>query len=334
MPWAFMISFIDSPTKDVEQMAKVKSVYGVITGHFADLLPYFDEVTTRHCHSCDQAVEYSNIYVPLTRRSIDSIVNMSLIEACCTCATVLADTKVPYDTESEKPLAWDRRLECCGRTICATCQYKNDRFRTYCPYCQISTQPSALPAEGLRLPPSYRDNEDGRKTIDLPPAYDSLLPRNGAIPSQSAIRPPEHTEDTVHFLSPDDTLHSLSLAYRVPQDVLRKHNHLFSDSLLTARKFLLIPRSYYDGPPLSTPPDPEEEERKNKVRRWMIATKCAEYNMAQLYLKGSQYDLEIAIEAFKADEQWEKDHPMAGKGKQKDAHQRKRFGASLTGQLF
>ena len=66
----------------------------------------------------------------------------------------------------------------------------------------------------------------------------------------------------------------------------------------------------------------------------MIATKCAEYSMAQLYLKGSQYDLEIAIEAFKADEQWEKDHPMAGKGKQKDAHQRKRFGASLTGQLF
>lgn len=64
----------------------------------------------------------------------------------------------------------------------------------------------------------------------------------------------------------------------------------------------------------------------------MVATKCAEYNMAQLYLKGSHWDLNMAIEAFEADEQWEKDHPMAGKGKHKD--QRKRsFGSSLVGQL-
>ncbi|KAJ9653564.1 hypothetical protein H2198_007285 [Neophaeococcomyces mojaviensis] len=258
---------------------------------------------------------------------------MSLTEACCTCATVLADTKVPYDTENEKPLALDRRLDCCGRTICATCQYKNDRFRSYCPFCQISTRPSALPAEGLRLPPSYGDNEKGRKMMEPPPAYDSLPPLNQATSSHSAIRPPEHTEDTVHFLSSDDTLHSVSLAYQVPQHVLRKHNNLFSDSLLIARKFLLVPRSHYNGPPLSAPPDPEEEERKNKVRRWMVATKCAEYNMAQLYLKGSQYHLEPAIDAFKADEQWEKDHPMASKGKQKDSSQRRRFGASLVGQL-
>ena len=69
------------------------------------------------------------------------------------------------------------------------------------------------------------------------------------------------------------------------------------------------------------------------MRRWMIATKCAEYNMAELYLKGSQYDLDIAVDAFKADEQWEKDHPMAGKGKQKDQPRNRRFGSSLVGQL-
>lgn len=64
----------------------------------------------------------------------------------------------------------------------------------------------------------------------------------------------------------------------------------------------------------------------------MVATKCAEYNVAQLYLKGSQYDLNVAIEAFKADEKWEKDHPMNSKGKQKDKT-RRGFGSSLVGQL-
>lgn len=258
---------------------------------------------------------------------------MASNETCCTCATPLTDTKVPYDTESEKPVCFDRKLPCCGRHICASCIYKNSRFNYYCPYCQISSQPTALPAEGLRAPPSYRDNEDSTRALDLPPAYDTLSSNSYAIGSVSSpVRPPENTEDTVHFLMPDDSIHSLSLAYQVPKDVLRKHNALFSDSLLIARKFVLIPRAYYSGPPLSTPPDPEEEERKNKVRRWMVATKCPEYNVAQLYLKGSSYDLEIAVEAFKADEQWEKDHPFQGKGKEAQ-RSRRSFGSSLVGQL-
>ena len=146
--------------------------------------------------------------------------------------------------------------------------------------------------------------------------------------------PPADTEDTVHFVGLDDSLQALSLAYGVAVPILRKHNHLYSDQLLQARKWILIPRSHYTGPPLSTPPDPEEEERKTKLRRWMVATKCAEYNVAQLYLKGSDYNLEIAVEAFKADEEWEKKHPLEGKGKGKDKP-RSRFGrgGSLTGQL-
>lgn len=255
------------------------------------------------------------------------------MESCCTCAAFLADTKVPYDTVNEKPVCRDRRLPCCGRTICATCLCNNSRFQTYCPFCQISSEPSALPAEGPRLPPSYGDNESGSRPPDLPPAYDTLPPRTLLSGSPSTIRPPENTEDTLHFLSPDDTLHSLSLAYEVPQSILRKHNNIFSDSLLVARKFILIPASHYNGPSLSTPLDPEEEERKNRVRRWMMATKCPEYKMAQLYLKGSQYNLEIAIEAFKADEQWEKDHPIKGKGKQVGHSGRRLFGSSLAGQL-
>src|SRR5277367_1472742 len=89
--------------------------------------------------SCSRAIFLLN-----TDRRVVYI--MSGAEACCTCATLLSESKVPYDTESEKPICLDRRLECCGRTICATCQHKNSRFQTYCPFCQISSEPTALPS--------------------------------------------------------------------------------------------------------------------------------------------------------------------------------------------
>lgn len=252
---------------------------------------------------------------------------MSSPEVCCTCAKFLNDTKIPYDAESEKPIVLDRNLECCGRSICASCQHRNPRFQTYCPFCQISSGPSALPATGLRLPPSY--SRSARETAplhdDQPPAYESIA----RIPNHDS-RPPE-TEDVVHFLNSDDTIASLSLAYKVPQPVLRSYNNVYSDNLLAARKWLLIPKAFYRGPPLSAPPDPEEEEKKNKLRRWMVTTKCADYDIATIYLKGSDYNLDLAIEAFRVDEEWEKDHPMKENGK---ARQRpRRFGGSMAAQL-
>jgi hypothetical protein len=44
-------------------------------------------------------------------------------EACCTCATLLSNITPLYDERSEKPTALDRRLDCCGRVICASCIY-------------------------------------------------------------------------------------------------------------------------------------------------------------------------------------------------------------------
>lgn len=67
----------------------------------------------------------------------------------------------------------------------------------------------------------------------------------------------------------------------------------------------------------------------------MMGTKCADYNVAILYLKGSDYDLELAVEAFKADEQWEKDHPMKGKGKGKSGQrpEMRNMSFGMSGQL-
>ena len=46
------------------------------------------------------------------------------------------------------------------------------------------------------------------------------------------------------------------------------------------------------------------------------------YDIALLYLEQVDYDLGAAVEAYKDDERWEKEHPMEanrkGKGKQKE----------------
>jgi len=51
--------------------------------------------------------------------------------------------------------------------------------------------------------------------------------------------------------------------------------------------------------------------------------------VALLYLKEVDYDLEAAIEAFKDDERWEKEHPIEsdvkGKGKTRNNVGRRRF---------
>jgi len=242
----------------------------------------------------------------------------------------------------------DRKTECCSRTMCGTCLYQNPRFQTYCPFCQISSAPTALPATGLRLPPTYTPASQGagfRSWLDEapPPYYDSdsdwMSGSRRLIISTATTSgsPPSDTEDAVHFVGAHDTLQSLSLAYKVPLSVLRQHNNLYSDPLLAARKWILIPKSHYSGPALSMPPDPEEEERKTKVRRWMVATKCADYSVATLYLKGSDYDLDVAVEAYRADEQWEKENPIKGKGKVQDRERRRARPAqsgSFTGQLL
>lgn len=92
------------------------------------------------------------------------------------------------------------------------------------------------------------------------------------------MEPP--TEDALHFLDPSqDTIPSLSLRYGVPQGALRRKNGLFADHLLAARRTLLIPGEFYKGG-VSLSPEPvegeEEEIRKAKVRRWMVACKVSE----------------------------------------------------------
>lgn len=265
-------------------------------------------------------------------------------EACCTCATVLSAIPPLYDEKSEKPLAQDRRLDCCGRVICGSCITKNSRFATYCPFCQVSSTPSTLPS-GLRDPPAYSPPGSPRPSngelgqSDDPPPYTPNLSLQH--PAEKSVNE-QPAEDVLHFLNPThDSIPSLALQYGVPQEALRRKNGLYADHLLAARKTILIPGEFYKGG-VSLSPKPvegeEEEIRKGKVRRWMVACKVAEYDVALLYLKQSDYDLDAAVEAYLSDEKWEREHPMQAnvKGKEKEAApRRRRFGLSngITGQL-
>lgn len=244
----------------------------------------------------------------------------------------MKDILPPVDEKTEKPAVHDRLLACCGRTICSNCLYRNTRFQTYCPFCQISIEPSPL-RQGLNDPPPYTPNSRevwGQSSDEELPAYSTL--NSLQTPPEEKSKETPH-EDVLHFLDhTQDTLYSLSLRYGVPIDALRKANNITSGHLLLARRTALIPGEYYKAG-VSLNPRPiegeEEEIRKSKVRKWMVACKVSEYDVALLYLQEAEYNLEQAIDTYRDDELWEKEHPIeaSAKGKGK-AHQnigRRRF---------
>lgn len=119
----------------------------------------------------------------------------------------------------------------------------------------------------------------GESTSDdeaLPPPYQAGNYSGNTSDEKGGVAP---AEDVLHFVAPEDSMRSLALAYDVPVAALRKTNNIYSDHLIQARKTLLIPGEYYKGG-VSLSPTPleseEEEIKKNKVRRWMVACKVAE----------------------------------------------------------
>lgn len=224
----------------------------------------------------------------------------------------------------------------------------NARFASYCPYCQVASEASNPLPQGLREPPSY-DSATSKttstpRTTDTASDDDAPPPYSTSHPSPSTSYPQDEKStksddsppppDTLHFVHPtEDTIPSLSLRYNVPASVLRRHNNITSDHLLSARRTLLVPGSHYpSGVSLSPRPvgGEEEEARKARIRRWMVACKCAAYDVAELYLAQSGGDLGEAVERYLADEEWERAHPLEGsargKGKGKG-----RMGTGLGG---
>lgn len=211
-----------------------------------------------------------------------------------------------------------------------TREQNNPRFASYCPYCQLASNPSNPLPQGLREPPSYdvATSKTSSKSVlgdapQPPPPYTYRSSTNNLSSDPTDEKKPieEQPPDTLHFLHPNDTLPSLSLRYNVPLHILKRHNNLTSDHLLSARRTVLIPGSHYpSGVSLSPRPveGEEEEARKAKIRRLMVGCKCAEYDVAELYLEQAGYDLGSAAERYLADEEWARAHPLESKKKGKE----------------
>lgn len=57
-------------------------------------------------------------------------------------------------------------------------------------------------------------------------------------------------------------------------------------------------------------------KKKNRSGKTELeADRGIRYDIALLYLEQVDYDIEAAIEAYKEDERWEKEHPLEGSGK-------------------
>ncbi|KAJ2989580.1 hypothetical protein NUW58_g3400 [Xylaria curta] len=180
----------------------------------------------------------------------------------------------------------------------------------------VSETDNILP-RGLKDPPSYTASTGISKGFDpSPPPYAATptdrKPRD-PLNEKCAPQDDEPAEDTLHFLNhAHDSINSLSLRYGVPASVLRRANNISSDHLIMGRRTVIIPGEYYKGG-VSLSPRPiegeEEEKRKGKIRRWMVACKVHEYDIALLYLEQAGYDLQLATNAYFADEEWERMHP-------------------------
>ncbi|KAM0607470.1 hypothetical protein ACHAP1_003326 [Verticillium nonalfalfae] len=184
-------------------------------------------------------------------------------------------------------------------------------------------QPHDLRQLSLRL----RTTRD-KSSLVLPPRTASSSTPAPPPPPPPPVVLEEKADDTIHHLDhATDTLTSLSLAYNVPAQVLRAHNNLPADHLLPARRTLRIPASHYPGSPSLSPHPVEaadEIRRKAALRRFMVACKVADYDVATLYLEQAGHDLRAAVESWEADAAWERAHPqetagLGGKGKGKGA---------------
>ncbi|TLS22751.1 uncharacterized protein PpBr36_06044 [Pyricularia pennisetigena] len=193
----------------------------------------------------------------------------------------------------------------------------------------LLTADDGLPPAGLKDPPSYGfvTAATSRPPVEAPPPYSTTaespppLEKGGEMAAAAEKTPASATTNDdspiLHFLDHEhDSVSSLSLRYNVPAAALRRANRLGSDHLLLGRRVVLIPVAAATTT-TSLSPHPvegeDEERRKSRIRRWMVACKEADYDVAVLYLEQNDYDVEAAVEAYFADEAWERAHPVAGR---------------------
>lgn len=70
------------------------------------------------------------------------------------------------------------------------------------------------------------------------------------------------------------------------------------------------------------------------MRRWMVACRCADYDVAEMYLGQAGYDVDSAVGRYVDDERWETEHPFeAGKGKGKGKEEKGTAGRTWAARI-
>ncbi|BGP23213.1 hypothetical protein JCM10295v2_002107 [Rhodotorula toruloides] len=172
-----------------------------------------------------------------------------------------------------------------------------------------------------------------------PPAYDEHVDEKTVeADEKKAVR----VQPSIHYIRPEETLLGLSMKYGVDGALLCRLNKLPTSTLSTTphllhtREFILLPPDARAS--ISTEPvlPPELERKRLVVRRFMVATKCTDWSMAQTYVDqvfraredearfvqenraargdtGADAQLReggelwAAVEAYQADERWERE---------------------------
>eukprot|EP01119_Soliformovum_irregulare_P008728 TRINITY_DN21833_c0_g1_i1.p1 TRINITY_DN21833_c0_g1~~TRINITY_DN21833_c0_g1_i1.p1 ORF type:complete len:410 (+),score=83.19 TRINITY_DN21833_c0_g1_i1:76-1305(+) len=111
-----------------------------------------------------------------------------------------------------------------------------------------------------------------------------------------------------HYVEMTDTVRGLSLRYNVPTEEIKTINKFNRDEDIWTRNEILIP---FSGQQLTVPDaDQFEAQRKARlVRRFKRSVNIQEHE-ALYYLDTFDYDYDAAMEEYKQDSQWEKNHPV------------------------
>jgi hypothetical protein len=188
---------------------------------------------------------------------------------------------------------------CCKRFVCGDCVRKTPRFAELCVLCQLPLA-SDLAAGDASSPPDY--------DVAGLPAYQSDGNAH-MLQKEKETAQDKEQPSAQHYVRKEDSIMSLSLAYKVDARDIRSANNIFSDHLLQARSFVMIP-----GAHISLSPAPgEDEQDKVKLKRFMVGSKCSDYAMAQAYMLECGGDVADAIARYEADSRWTRDQHLPGK---------------------
>lgn len=190
--------------------------------------------------------------------SLSIMASSKATHSCVSCYT--------YDRSSKGTLV----TPCCARFVCGPCARSNPRLAETCILCQLPIPHDLAPATAEDLP-GYDDSL---------PEYESagLLDEKYHVTEQKHLVADHAFKEAgvQHYVRKDDSVASLSLAYKVDKSFIRKANHIFQDNLLQGRSFIVIPGAMKS---LSAAPG-ADEERKVKLKKFMVAVKCTDYDMA------------------------------------------------------